>query len=103
MLNTFHYDENIPALAKSKLVDRESLCQEAVIETSPLSWSVAHDDKGRALYTLTKKGEEDVLLGRFTEQEIMSMPDDEFKDRVLTLDMEDQRRGAGDHANGAMA
>lgn len=92
MLNRFEYANDIPPLVRDRLVDREPLCTDAVFEASSLIWTRETDTKGRSLYVLTKRGLVDFRLGVFSEDEILKMPDEDFKNRVFIQDVEDQRR-----------
>ena len=91
MLNIFHYGNNIPPLVRDKLVDREVLCQKAVYDASSLFWDIEQNEGSRQ-YTLTKKGLIELCLATFSESEIMSLPDDEFRDRIFIQYTDDQRR-----------
>jgi hypothetical protein len=91
MLNTFFYADDIPAQVRARLVDREPLCESAVFETSALAWSRVLDDKNRPLYVLTKRGLVDVELCRLSEDEVMGLPDDRFKERIFQKDVDVQR------------
>ncbi|MFZ2656619.1 MAG: hypothetical protein WAX69_16920 [Victivallales bacterium] len=92
MLNTFSYGADIPPNVRAKLVERESLCESAVFETSPLDWTRKVDKKNRPLYILTKRELLNVELCRFTESEIFNLSDDDFKEKVFLKDIDRQRQ-----------
>jgi len=92
MQNRFEYSQDIPRKVLDKLLDREPLCAKAVFETSPLGWTREIDDQKRPLYVLTKHGLVDFRLGIFSEDEILNMTDEIFKDKILIQDIDEQRR-----------
>jgi len=92
MLNRFDYSGDIPPEVRDRLVDREPLCEKAVFEQSPLIWTRELDQHDRPLYILTKRGLVDLRLGVFTEDEVLKMPDEQFKSKVFIQDVEDQRQ-----------
>lgn len=91
MPNTFVYP-NVLSASERRLVERrERICDAVFQETTHLEWIKVSNIKSATHFSIVKKGLVDTVLASFSEQELVSLSDNLFGDRIAAYDVSDEK------------